>query len=541
MADDEGRLESLTIYLAREGLREPLDLIETLGALHRHDLSAEVGVPAVLYVQTRTTKPPKWGRFFVPPLKLTDLGRVSSTAALLHIVVDERAFLIAFGQGRHLLKTGCYEERFGLKVTLNSIAADHVRSIDKQTLDTLGRHTRVQASKEATASEFGLDIEQDLLRAITGTPDDTTLGKTLSGLDALHVIARVRLESLADLLARYLVQFGKETYKQTFPWIDHIAEVKDAIRKERLDGLMLSTVASATFDKCWLAVPEPIEWARVSGFRYGEGSKHATLHDIHFATFLSDSNIDPATLTVELLRQRRVTAVDGDGTPAYSWTAYRCIYCEVEDRSDTFILSDGRWYKVASDFVGPVNDFYRRMPFYGVELPIYNDASETGYNKRVAAESSGAYALMDQQLISVGGGYSKVEFCDLLSRDNDLIHVKRYGGSGLLSHLFAQGVVSGQLFVSDANFRTAANDLLPSSHKLPDPQVRPDATAYRIVYAIVSHETGKTLTLPFFSKLNVRHAAQRLEGYGYKVELAKIAIDDTVAKTKKLPSRGRKR
>ena len=113
------------------------------------------------------------------------------------------------------------------------------------------------------------------------------------------------------------------------------------------------------------------------------------------------------------------------------------------------------------------------------------------------------------------------------------VRVKRYGGSGVLSHLFSQGVISGQLLVSDAEFRRAVNTLLPRSHRLPDARNRPDAGTFQVVFAVVSSESGKDLTLPFFSRLNVKNAVQLLEGYGYKVALAKIRVSDEVAKTKK--------
>src|SRR2546425_6910223 len=35
-------------------------------------------------------------------------------------------------------------------------------------------------------------------------------------------------------------------------------------------------------------------------------------------------------------------------------------------------------------------------------------------------------------------GYSRVEFCDLYTDSQDIIHIKRYGGSSVLSHLFAR-------------------------------------------------------------------------------------------------------
>lgn len=541
MAADEGRIESLTVYLAKQGLELPGDTIKDPDGLQSFEITDDAGVLGTLYVESRSDNPPRWGRFFVPQIDRSQLGRVSSTSAVLHAVIDGRVMLLTFGQGRYLLKPICWEDRFGLRVALNSIGASSVRSIDKHTLDTVGLHSRVQVSKGAPPSEFGLDIERDILRAITGTPVDHSFGDRLGGLDSLHVNARVTLQNLRTLLSRFLTQFAKETFKETFPWVDHISDVKDPTLTSQLDVLMLQAIAAGRADKCWLAIPEPIEWADIAGFRYRRGTKHPMRHDIHLVSFVEDSGQAAADMTVDYLQHHDVLAVDGEDTKRHAWPVYKCIYCEVEHSGDTFLLSAGRWYKVASDFVSEVNDYYRNVPRLETGLPEYNDASEEAYNERTATENAERYALMDRKIVAIGGGYSKVEFCDLLSRENDLIHVKRYGGSGVLSHLFLQGVVSGQLFASDAGFRESVNSLLPDSHKLSDVAARPDLNVYRVVFAIVSSEKGTDLTLPFFSRLSLRHAMQGLQGYGYKVALAKIRVPDDRSKTKTFTLRKPKR
>src|ERR1019366_610765 len=101
--------------------------------------------------------------------------------------IDDQVFALPFGQGRYLLNLDKLEERFGLKVCLNSIDAAAIRSIDKRSFDALLTQSRVQTSKAAPIADFGLDVEQDLLRAATGTPVDKGLGERMSGLDSLSV------------------------------------------------------------------------------------------------------------------------------------------------------------------------------------------------------------------------------------------------------------------------------------------------------------------------------------------------------------------
>ena len=64
------------------------------------------------------------------------------------------------------------------------------------------------------------------------------------------------------------------------------------------------------------------------------------------------------------------------------------------------------------------------------------------------------------------------------------------------------------------------------------PAEPPPPGDFRVVFAIVSSKAGD-LTVPFFSRVNFRQTAKRLQAFGFRVALAKIAVEETFAKTKK--------
>jgi uncharacterized protein (TIGR04141 family) len=107
----------------------------------------------------------------------------------------------------------------------------------------------------------------------------------------------------------------------------------------------------------------------------------------------------------------------------------------------------------------------------------------------------------------------------------DIVHVKRYGAASVLSHLFSQGLISGELFQTDVEFRRLVNAELPEDHRFHDINPRPPTDEYQVVFAVISDVPGD-LSLPFFSRLNLKHAVRRLTGYGYRVSIAKIPVDD---------------
>ena len=518
--------QDLTVYLLKVDDRPVEEFVPKRNQLKKFLIGANAGI-GTLFVKTPKGHIPRWAKFFAEFVDATDLGKVASSSAILLVKTHGRVFALTFGQGRYLLEADCWEERFGLRVALNSIKEDRLRSVDKVTFDAISTHTRTQSSQEASAPQFGLDVEQDLVRAVTGIPSDETIGRRMTGMDALHVSASILVDDLRPLLGRYKEQFEATYYRQSFPWIDHIAEVTSKKVIAELDEAACAQINGAA-DRCWLAVPEIIDWTRVTGFRYGFGANTPETPDIRLSEFKEGLD-EGQQVTPLLLSTRRVFAIDGDGNKANDWSLYKCLYCEVVKGNQTFVLSGGKWYRIDTDFAAAVKKSFDTVERVDLKVQNYAHSSEGDYCVAVADKPGSLYALMDKKTIQIGGGRGKIEFCDLFSTSKELVHIKRYGASSVLSHLFSQGVVSAEAFRSEPEFRKSALALLPKPFHW---QGDPDISAFKIIFAVVSEKTGQ-LELPFFSKVNLRHAVRRLEAFGYKVALAKIGVDDAFAKKKK--------
>lgn len=522
-------VQRLTIYRIKNDWVKSDAFIRISQAEDIHEVTIGEGIVASAYTKAPPPNPPKWAGFFEGQIPPDSLATISTSSALLVVTVDGITYAISFGQGRYLLEPDSFADRFGLIVTLNTLGEDSIKSIDKKRFDAILKQAREQANKEANPVDFGMDIEQDLLRAITGRPADERLGRRLTGMDALTAVVRVDLETLPNLLRRYSASYESDAYKKSFPWVDHFSEVKDGTMITELDDLALALITQGQHDHCWLSAPDIIDWDRVHGFRYGFGKRCPVEFDINLSGCLRTLP-DHKPLSIEWLKTKSIYCVDEYDTPLAKWSAYKCLYAEVRHDDDTYLLSSGKWYRVTKDFVDNVNDACEAIPSCEYTFPAYDHESEGDYNQSFCNSASAEAVLMDKKTISHGGGYSKIEFCDILLRDKFIIHVKRYGGSGTLSHLFAQGVVSGELFQSDQKFREKVNHELPEGRKIPDITVPPAQLGYEVVFAIVSNSPGMRLTLPFFSKLGLKYAAQRLQAYGYRVSIAKIAVDDRRAK-----------
>jgi uncharacterized protein (TIGR04141 family) len=524
-----GSTRLLSIHLLRDAAVRTNGILESGRTVDAHAINVHGQKIGTLYIGEPSPREPNWRSLFdqAIPGKLNGLVN-STTSAVFVIPAGKRTFALTFGYGRFLLAPGSTENGFGLRVTLNSVDPNAIRSIDKTSFDSLVSHTRTQGSLAGTPMQLGIDAERDLMRAVTGSPIDGSLGMRLAGMDALSASVKVGLTDLPALLERYLRKSEETGYRKDFPWVDQVREIRDDGQIGSLDATLSDRIRKGDLARIWLAVPELVEWAEIEGFTYRPSASRMVFGDLDLNDFLDEST--SAGIDADFLRHARVHQIDSvSGNAVKKWPVYRCVCAEMTKDDKEFVLSGGRWYEVDSDYVARVDTIIDTIPEFGNALPDYNDVNERAYNTRLAAGNRGAWFLMDFDLVRYGGARSSFEFCDVITADRQLIHVKNYGGSAVLSHLFAQGLNSAKLFLDSRDFREKLQGKLPASVLAQFPLTRPDPTQYEIVYAVVSDSDSAIKTaLPFFSRMNLKAAATQLWSYGFRVSIAKIR-DRTVA------------
>ncbi|MGQ2985486.1 TIGR04141 family sporadically distributed protein [Flavobacterium sp.] len=508
----------LSVYLLKSGYARIEDVVVS-GAT-----SIVLNDLGTFYFNRSNPRTPDWvTKFFSNRLDGANNLTVSSAKGLLLVSITDAGqnylFAVCFGQGRFLLKPEYIEERFGLRVVLNTVAPGNLRSIDKTTLGSVPKQSREQMSREVMASDFGIDIEQDLISSVTGRSRKSEFGKTISGRDSLHVSVKVDASNIRDFLVMCLERYHSNDYKTDFAWIDQISEIRDPNIVTTLEGKLIGELGSPNPSSIWMAVPEIVTWEDIKGFKYR--SEHEYVPDLILEEFMDVFSGRP--VTIGDLKQIQVTLIsEASDSVSFQWPAYNCFYAELEDAGKTYILNNGKWYEIETDFAKAVNDDFNSFTLSSISLPDYNStvhATENKYNEAIATTTG--YCLMDCKSISYGGGHSSIEFCDLMTPSKELIHVKKNGGSSVLSHLFMQGVVSGELLASDAAFRKKVNAKLAPGFKIRTPDKRPDVKDYEVVFGIITEKP--TLNIPFFSKVSLRNARRRLNAFGYKnVSLMKI-------------------
>lgn len=178
---DTTKTNKLSIYMIKAEYTKPESILKDLEKLKCMELSNHT---AKLYTNDSHSNSPKWiNNFF--HFSLENVFSASAQALYLtQIKIDNdetRFFAISFGIGHFLLKPGVIEERFGLKVVLNTIDSNRLRSIVKKNMSNLPKQSREQISTNSVAADFGIDVEQDLVLGITGNSKIDDYGKTITG------------------------------------------------------------------------------------------------------------------------------------------------------------------------------------------------------------------------------------------------------------------------------------------------------------------------------------------------------------------------
>ncbi|WP_239374930.1 TIGR04141 family sporadically distributed protein [Snodgrassella gandavensis] len=516
--------------MMKDNIKSVKEIITESEKIHNKKikLGSDIGY---LYYKSNQLKSPKWISLFEQFIDDTlEEVKNSSSSAVFIIKASKRFFALTFGYGKSLLQNDCYEENFGLRVALNSIDAEKLRSIDREHLDSIPRQERSQTNKATALPNFGIDIEQDLIKAVTGTPTDTTLGKRLYGKDILKLNIPFSLEKIIPLLKKLENLYQATTYKENFAWIDNLKEVRENSLISELNNQLLHKIQTDNFDKTWLVIPEIIDWSDIGGFRYQEKVHGKKLEDIDWESYKSFLNQDTNIITIKTLTKHNVFAIsESTGQIFYKWSVYRCIYCELISNDINYVLNNGKWYQIDNDFLKSLDNYLAKIPESNLPLPPYTVASEAEYNQYVCSLNSNSFFLMDKQLISHGGGYSKIEYCDIYTQDRRLIHIKRDSGSSALSHLFAQGKISAELLLFDVAFREKINSILPASHKLENITQNPNAQDFEVIFAIASHNKNHSKELPLFSKINLRNTYKNFQKYGMKASLKFIETSSKTA------------
>jgi len=529
MIEEKKFNNNLRIALIKKDYTEFNQIIES-----KEMNSIGVNSNKTIYYVKYPPKEPKWvNSFFNDNKKLKELYSSNAKVLLLvKILITEnenRIFAIFFGYGRSLMKKECIEDRFGLKVVLNSSPKGSIRKIKKTELVNNIKKCDEQMPSISSINDFEFNFDGDLIEEVTCNSRNNVYVKgTICGGDVLVLNQNVNIEKIDEFLLRTYNQYILDTYKENFEWIDNIKSIKDNELINKLNKELINLL-NAGDEKIKMAVPDNINWERIDHFKY----KNCDNEDDVYIKKIIDSYREKIE-SIEQLKKSRVKAIGNQNEEEInSWQVYECIVGEIRNDNKVYYITNGKWFEIKADFVEKINKEYENTPIGTVDFESFAnkmDVSEYGekeYNEDFVNRHSKDYLNLDRKVITLEHSYSKIEICDILSKDKKLIHVKQYHGSAVLSHLFNQGKVSATLLL-EKDFLNKVNakieEVLKESGRIDQLNdfIINNPNEYEVIFAIIKYDESRLPDIPFFSKLTFCDTKRNLIKLKYNVSIETI-------------------
>lgn len=538
---EKTKMRTLNVRLLRRG-RTPEDAFtETFApdsdrALEERPWGAGEG--AQLFIGQIYSNPPGWRDLLqqVSP-DLPEGIFTGGAGAVVFIPVEDRIAAVCFGHVHIALNDHAFERQFGLRVTLNSVPRDKLRSIDLATPDAVTFQKRVQASKDSDVQAFGVDMLRDLAQVAGGTPRKPSFASFVAGKDSLSITCRVEPDKFHEKCAEIVSEFAKTTYQQEFAWVDNMRRVEEKDTIEKLDLSIEKAIKDLRAGKAsdlHMTPPEIVNYTEGSLLHYnGFGSHGTNFHSLSINDYIAELERCGFEEGIsEIKAKHRVKAkADDEGEFSEKWRVYNCFVFETTLGSgvnqEHYVLFAGDWYKVEKSFKNRIETAFNaieRVSIVGKTIC----RNEEKLIEHLEASRDDLVKLDCEKINPQNVRYANIEPCDFFSDQKDFIHLKDGGSSGPISHLWSQGVVSADAFVSDKEFRKKLRAKVKSVKagfevhlpKSTDKVVRED---YRVVYGIMRPPYADgTLGLPFFSKVSFQAAVERLAQFGIPVAIELI-------------------
>lgn len=512
---------NVTVFL----LKTDSDLTNSLDISAANSVTIPLGADtAVFYWSTKCSRP-KWVGLF-ESVQGADLSSATITGVRGLIVFErhERVFCFTFGHARHFIDPTSIERYFGLKVALSMSDPGLIKSIDKTNIERLPLRSRDQSSKYIALSEFEFRFDWEILKSLTSVVrQDTDDYEMVSGSDSVSLYTDIVLQDIPEIADRLWSAYHDDSYKEKYPWIDYIVPVRDKALIQTLNNQLVDMVNRGEYSSVWAAPPSMVDFNNFSGFCYRRprgGSQPCTSPDLDLSNCLQFKGIE-GNVQLSQLKSTKVYLYNADSVQVDCWSLFLCINGELNYQEEFYLLSEGDWYRIDSEFSDAVNAYLDQFPRSEISFPNYRNEHERPYLERICRDNG--FHLMDRKNVKPNGATSPIEFCDLLTPSHDLIHVKKYSSSSVLSHFFSQAYVSAETLLREPAIVDQVNDHLREEGSFQfhfDNEKHPRES--KIILAIMQAREGD-LHMPFFSKVNFRQYSQKIRNMGFTVELAKIA------------------
>lgn len=516
---------AVSVHLLRQSQVATAESLVRAAADAVYDLSNDIP-GGKLYSFPATPAPPRWLSVVesLLPRGVSVPVMAQAPACLLWIPRGHRLFILTFGYAHALLKEEWLEPEFGKKVALSTIPPDNVVEVRAEQVFARRHVANERAPRASSFRAFGFQADRDLFSAVEGVPHagySDAFGEKVRGGASLKL--GMRFSRLLETLDAIEERFVSEAYKKNWPNIDNLIVVRDAARSAALDA-ELDIVLSSAKPEQKISVAAPAlrtgDSSYPQHFVVGRMRKNpATSPYLTFASWEGMLRATGKRPTAAAARATRVHLLDEALQEIDACSVYECFGAEVTHGGHPHILSSGLWYETRRQFVRDTHNTVTALRSPSYKLPAWNRIDDEAHYNAVVAAKDAAIWLFDRKLVPIGGGKSRLEFCDLMHLPtNTLYFVKQPSASAGLSHLCEQVRRTAEnFFHADDAFRKRLMSNIQKEGKISNIKwlrCRPRRQDWNLCLVAMGKAASE---FPFFAKCGVATLVRELEQSGYNV------------------------
>jgi uncharacterized protein (TIGR04141 family) len=479
MTDQGIEIAQISFFLAREDKKigsifdQKKDVLKNLSASEFRFTVSETDCHFIYFETTSTKSNPPWLNFINEKLPLNDAPLFSSKNknpnGILFLTINGRVFAATFGRSAvSYLDRDAFEPDFGIKTAMNMCGNEEIRQTKSESHAITPTHIDRQVNKPADSFAFGLSEAEDLRYISAHMKDHKNI--TLQGRNNLtiKIIGKEKLnwQILIDYCEDFLVAYASKEYTKLFPNYKHFDEAtesdSDILNEHLANQLRLKNTSNIS-----LGIPEVLIDSDY-GFAYSNNKRSGDKIYAYLEIRQIYEHISAEKITVTKLKSKYIYAYsyEEDQVLSYKkWPLYNCLSFEQALGEKYFVLSDGKWLEVDSDFYSEITNFTKitlheeacEEIYRGVDISDDEKMQnrESIFNKTIC-EIRPSCVLFDQAKLQIGSGRKDKEFCDILDLTNDnkirIIHCKPYKNASSTNYLFSQAQFYCHAFINDQSF-----------------------------------------------------------------------------------------
>ena len=384
------------------------------------------------------------------------------------------------------------------------------------------------AVQDQILSDFYFNLETDLLNSVIVKPRMNNITKSnINGGIGLSISTDKNYDDLDSLLKECIDIYFKKDYQKEYSFIDNIVKINE--KSEIINiiyPIILDKIKNKDINNVWFAPLDIINWDLVDGYKLYKNrisdTNFSNVMSIDFDTIINFLNVNLNSINdLSELRKYKISVLSSDNSLDYiKWNIFNCLYASVEYNNEHYIFNEGSLYLVDKEFKKDYFEKYNNLPLYTPLNDSIKNQTERSYLENTC-ELSNDLLLIDRKLINRSKG--SFEPCDIFDlKTNNFIHVKKYGSSKILSHLFAQAIVSADLFMNEDARKEIISSITEEAEVKNLNIDKLNTLSFRdceVTMAIITEKkvpVNGRVNIPFFSMVNVVRTIEQIKNWGYK-------------------------